>query len=146
MAYRGKAGVHQSPVVSARHIGFGLASARQASSSSGCCRPHGQPRRSPREKERKKKREKKRERERAWPRSAASNPENVSIYLSTRSRRINGSAAGNFSRYVCRRWDFSSQDGWPGPGASASFACPGRDGRLEHSGSRLFEERVRIAA
>ena len=61
MAYRGKAGVHQSPVVSARHIGFGLASARQASSSSGCCRPHGQPRRSPREKERKKKREKERE-------------------------------------------------------------------------------------
>ncbi|CAL1680726.1 unnamed protein product [Lasius platythorax] len=41
----------------------------------------------------------------SWPipRSSASQKEDVSIYLGTRSRRINGSGAGNLSRCVCRR-------------------------------------------
>lgn len=46
-------------------------------------------------------------------------PENVSIYLSTRSRRINGSAAGNFSRYVCRPDSLRIL-----ACSSAPFACP----------------------
>lgn len=64
--------------------------------------------------------------------------EDVSIYLSTRSRRINGSAAGNLSRYVCPLRD-------PLESLAVGGRAPGllshRDG---HRASRLFEERARI--
>lgn len=78
--------------------------------------------------------------------------ENVSIYLGTRSRRINGSRARNLSRRVCRRVPLRIS--WRSRGDESECRCIGvapiaafssnrRHGR--QMGSRLFSAKIDVA-